>query len=247
MKTKNRIWLCPFLVLGLTIIHINSCKKADESHIVATDNDGNTYKSVTIGTQVWMAENLKTTKYKDGTAIQRFDIDKYYGSNPSYCWYNGDSINNNIYGALYSWGAVETGELCPTGWHIPSDVEWLELINYLGRDSLAGGKLKETGTIHWSIPNTDTDNSSGFTALPAGYHTGCYTIIWYMGTKVMFREERGVFMNIGVIGVWWSSTNTVTENVTVRGFITLSSTGELTNGKTNSPSLYSVRCVKDIN
>ncbi|SEW28418.1 major paralogous domain-containing protein [Chitinophaga sp. YR573] len=132
------------------------------------DIDGNVYRTVTIGTQVWMAENLKTTRYNDGTEIPLVtEQSAWYNLNaPGYCWYNND---RNIYGALYNWYALNTGKLCPPGWHIPSDDEWAILIAYLGGDAIAGGKMKDAGTMHWLSPNTGATNSSGFTALPAGF------------------------------------------------------------------------------
>jgi uncharacterized protein (TIGR02145 family) len=160
---------------------------------LVSDVDGNTYTTVTIGSQVWMAENLKTTRYNDNTAIPMVTVNNtwFLMTTPGYCWYN-----NNVatYGALYNWYTVSTGKLCPTGWHVPSDAEWTTLTTYLGGESVAGGKLKETGTSHWSSPNTGATNSSGFTALPGGY-----------------RDFTGAFYYIGTIGFWWSSTENGTN------------------------------------
>ena len=137
-----------------------------------TDYDGNHYSSVLIGSQIWMAENLKTIKYNDGTAIPLV-TDATEWSNLTthgYCWYNNDEATyGDTYGALYNWYTVETGNLCPTGWHVPTDAEWTELIDYLGGESVAGGKLKETGTTHWNSPNPGATNETGFTTLPGGY------------------------------------------------------------------------------
>jgi uncharacterized protein (TIGR02145 family) len=155
-----------------------------------TDIEGNIYNTVTIGTQVWMAENLKSTKYKDGTSIPNVtDGSAWAGlTSGAYCWYNNDIGNKSIYGALYNWFAVNTGKLCPVGWHVSSDNEWTILSNYLGGISVAGGKMKSVAG--WSNPNTGANNSSGFSALP-----GCY------------RHYTGTFNNIlGEFGYWWSST-----------------------------------------
>ena len=119
------------------------------------DKDGNIYKIVTVGTQVWMAENLKTTKYSNGDQIPN-ETDSLQWLNLSggaYCWYNNmASTFKNNFGALYNWYAVQDSRnLCPTGWHVPSDTEWTILTNYLGGGSAAGGQLKETGTNHWQI------------------------------------------------------------------------------------------------
>ncbi|MFC0876472.1 FISUMP domain-containing protein [Saccharicrinis sp. FJH2] len=135
-----------------------------------TDAVGNTYNTVTIGNQVWMKENLKTTKFNDGTPIPEVtDNNGWSAANtPAYCWYNNDSNTYKaIYGALYNWQTMNSGKLCPTGWHVPSNEEWHVLENFLG-NSVAGGKIKST-TNDWRTPNVGATNESGFTALPAGY------------------------------------------------------------------------------
>ncbi len=155
----------------------------------AMDGDGNYYKVVTIGTQTYMEENLKTTRYNDGTAVP-FITDKTVwntSDTPGYCWYNDAPTNKDTYGALYNWYAVNTGKLCPTGWHVPTEAEWkTTLYSYLGGGENLGKKLKETGTTHWPSPN-DATNESGFTALPGGY-----------------RALDGFFY-IGTFGEWWGS------------------------------------------
>ena len=142
-----------------------------------TDIDGNTYHTVTIGTQVWMLENLKTTKYNDGTAITFEPGVLAWNSltTGAYCWYGNDpGLYKDLYGALYNWYAASSGKLAPQGWHVPSKDDWNTLIAYLGGESLAGGKLKEAGNSHWIGPNTGADNSSGFTALPGGLNSEGY-------------------------------------------------------------------------
>jgi hypothetical protein len=113
-----------------------------------TDIDGNVYRTLSIGNQIWMSENLKLKRFNDGTQIgTTFTM---LSQIPAYCWYNNDSASfNNTYGVLYNWYAVKTGKLCPVGWHIPSDSEWTTLGNYLGGSSVAGGKMKEAGIKHW--------------------------------------------------------------------------------------------------
>jgi uncharacterized protein (TIGR02145 family) len=192
------------------------------------DIEGNSYNTVKIGTQVWMAENLKTTKFKDGTSIpyETNDINWLNLTTPSYCWYDNDeATNKHVYGALYNWYTVNSGKLCPTGWHSPTDSEWNTLISYLGGKSVAGGKLKETGTTHWNSPNTAADNSSGFTGLPAGYRYG---------------GVYGTFYQINRYAIWWASDiehyrGVYCDNPTVTGDEAL------------SPRTYgfSVRCIKD--
>ena len=156
-----------------------------------TDIEGNVYNTVTIGNQIWMKENLKTTTYNDGIEIplvtDKTDWDNL--TTPGYCWYeNSDSIGT-IYGALYNWYSVNTGKLCPKGWHVPLDEDWTILTSYLGGEDVAGGKLKESGTNHWQNQNTEATNESGFTALPGGY-----------------RNYNGTFDNIVNFGYWWSAT-----------------------------------------
>jgi uncharacterized protein (TIGR02145 family) len=161
----------------------------DLTYGTVNDNDGNAYKTIKVGSQTWMAENLKTTKFNDNTPIPFVTEVSIWSalSTSAYTWYNNDSIT---YGALYNWYAVNTGKLCPAGWHVPSDDEWTGLTTFLGGDSIAGDKIKETGTLHWLTPNTEATNESGLTGLPGGY-----------------RSNIGSFGNIKQIGYWWSSTS----------------------------------------
>jgi len=154
------------------------------------DIDGNKYKTIKIGTQIWMAENLKTTHFNDGTSIEQ--ISKYDDwkdlISPAYCWYANDSANKEVYGALYNWYAVNTKKLCPKGWHVPTDEEWKALQIHLGDDGIAGLALKEAGNSHWRKPNSDANNSSGFNALPGGY-----------------RDYEGPFNLLRADAFWWTS------------------------------------------
>jgi uncharacterized protein (TIGR02145 family) len=197
--------------------------------IACIDGNGNNYPVVKIGTQTWMTENLKTVKYNDGTAITLVADGATWSelSLPGYCWYNNDAATyKDTYGALYNWYTVNTGKLCPAGWHVPSDPEWTTLTNYLGGVSVAGGKLKETGTVHWISPNTGATNESGFTAIPGGD-----------------RSTNGTFYDIGIYDSWWSSTQSSTgsawdwyvgyaDNISWR----------YDDGKQNG---FSIRCIKD--
>jgi uncharacterized protein (TIGR02145 family) len=136
-----------------------------------TDVDGNEYQTVKIGDQIWMAENLKTTKYRDSTSIPLITDGTEWANHPSgaYCYFGNNADNVNIYGNLYNWyTVVDEHKLCPSGWHVPTINEVNKLINYLGGPEIAGGKLKETGTVHWVEPNEGATNESGFTALPSG-------------------------------------------------------------------------------
>jgi uncharacterized protein (TIGR02145 family) len=231
MKKKGRIWIFPLNTMGIVIMFLGISFKsiAQESTVTVKDIDGNVYKTVTIGKQVWMAENLKTTKYKDGTPIPLVtEIFKWAALNTAgYCWYfNDETANKNKYGALYNWFSLNTGNLCPTGWHVPTDEEWTTLITYLGGDSVAGGKLKEAGTTHWSSPNTGATDDSGFTALPSGS-----------------RFRKVSFFFIGRFGYWWSATEydaTSAWNSSI--FFTSSNVYRYSSDKQDG---YSVRCLKD--
>lgn len=160
-----------------------------------SDMDGNIYKTIQIGTQTWMAENLKTTSYNDGSNIPNVtgDIEWMDLTTGAYCWYNNqETTYKNTYGALYNWYSVNTGKLCPTGWHVPSKEEWMILATYLGGVEFAGGKLKESGTTHWQSPNTGATNTTRFNALPGGL-------------RDISSDFGGWFGWIGTNGMWWSS------------------------------------------
>jgi uncharacterized protein (TIGR02145 family) len=161
-----------------------------------SDIDGNQYHTVTIGTQLWMAENLKTTKYQNGAQVGTTtpaQLNITGESTPKYQWAAGADENNiPTYGRLYTWYAItDDRNICPLGWHIPTTGEWDILSNYLGGESVAGSKLKEAGLLHFSSQNSDATNESGFTALPSGYRnqegyfggmtdqTGFWTFIQY--------------------------------------------------------------------
>jgi len=172
MRKRIKIWSYSLLIIGAVLLLSSSCKKKEDNNnnppsSTVTDKDGNVYHTVAIGTQVWMIENLKTTKFNDGSSIPLVtDKIAWFNLNtPGYCWYNNDAVaNKNTYGALYNWYTVNTGKLAPAGWHIPTLADWDILITFLGGDQVAGGKIK-SGT-GWD--NGSGSNSSGFTAYPAG-------------------------------------------------------------------------------
>lgn len=166
-----------------------------------SDIESNVYTTVLIGTQTWMQENLKTTRYNDGTLIPNITDNNAWvnTTNGAYCWYNNDgNTYGNLYGALYNYNAVNTGKLCPLGWHVPTFDDWIDLNSYIshfmGGDGQSGGKMKETGTTHWLSPNTGATNESTFTALPAGImgrefsniNTGCGFWIPAMSMPTVF-------------------------------------------------------------
>ena len=199
-----------------------------------TDSEGNTYKTIYIGTQQWMAENLKVSMYSDGTTIPNITDNNQWEnlSTGAWCYYDNNSANNAKYGKLYNWYTISpttngNKNVCPTGWHVPTDAEWTVLTDYLGGESVAGGKMKEVGTTSWNSPNTDATNTSLFTGLPGGY-----------------RLSNGYCSNIGYSGYWWGSTVYDTVDAWYRSLYDNSGSayrkyyGKRSNG-------FSVRCLKD--
>ena len=251
MKNKNRIWIYPIIALGLTVLLTNSCKKDDISPIsnnptngkttavfnngltygTMSDQDGNVYKTITIGSQTWMAENLRTTKYREGSTIPEVTEMETWDNiiDGAYCNYNNTKGADTIstYGRLYNWYAVsDSRNLAPSGWHIASHNEWLQLTDYLGGLGEAGGKLKETVTTHWKAPNEKATNESGFTALPGGH-----------------RHPNGNFSYIGSNGFWWCATVGVTNDAWSR--IISYNTSDILDLKYEKEWGFYVRCVKD--
>jgi uncharacterized protein (TIGR02145 family) len=194
-----------------------------------TDADLNTYSTVIIGTQLWMGESLKTTKYTNGTTIPTtpdINTDISGESNPEYQWpVDGDEANVAAYGRLYTWYAVTNHNVCPTGFHVPSDTELETLKAYLGGQDVAGGKLKETGTAHWQSPNTGATNETHFTALPASY-----------------RVPAGTFIILNEASYLWSATNGIGPLAWGQGMIYTDAT-LIRNGYTKTDGV-SVRCMK---
>jgi uncharacterized protein (TIGR02145 family) len=196
---------------------------------IITDIDGNYYHAVTIGTQVWLVENLKVTRYRNGNPIPNVTGDVNWSglTSGAYCDYNNNPGNDTIYGRLYNWYAVvDNRNIAPSGWHVPTDAEWTTLATYLGGEGLAGGKLKETGTIHWLSPNTGATNETDFTALPGGD-----------------RYISGAFYDIGTYGFWWSSSETLVTYAWEQSMFNNRSQAE--RNYTNKENGLSVRCIKD--
>jgi uncharacterized protein (TIGR02145 family) len=201
-----------------------------------TDAENNTYKTVTIGTQTWMAENLKVTKYNDGKAIPNITDNTQWSqlSTGAWSYYNNDNndvTKNAKYGKLYNWYAVSkttngNKNVCPTGWHVPTDAEWTVLTDYLGGETVAGGKLKEVGTTNWNSPNVDATNASLFTGLPGGD-----------------RINYGNYDAIGFYGNWWSSTEYNTSNAWTRALYHYE--GNANRNSFVKGNGFSVRCLRD--
>jgi uncharacterized protein (TIGR02145 family) len=189
------------------------------------DIDGNVYHTVKIGTQTWMVEDLKTTRYRNGTVIPNVPDNAVWAAltTGAYCEYMG--ANCTTY--LYNWYAVNTGLLCPTGWHVPTDAEWTVLVNYLGGNYDAGGKLKEAGLSHWNSPNTGATNETGFTALPGGYRS----------------SNTGTYYKAGETGCWWS--NSVYDNNNAWYRCMYHNISSIDRGNNSKRSGYAIRCIKD--
>jgi len=174
--------------------HAQQLAQSTLSNGSVKDIDGNVYKTVKIGNQWWMAENLKVTHYRNGDIIPNvIDDDEWFHlTSGAYCNYNNDTSNVAIYGSLYDWYAVvDIRNIAPDGWHAPTDNEWQKLVNYLGGNTLAGGRMKSKGTVNdgdglWYEPNVGATNESGFSALPGGGRTfdvandviGSYAYFW---------------------------------------------------------------------
>lgn len=182
------------LMLLFIVVLVSGCRKAEEPEIPlkVTDVDGNVYDVVIIGKQGWMKENLKVTHYSDGSEIPNVTGTSEWAGLTSGAWseYNNSASTGTTYGKLYNGFAVETGKLCPAGWRVPTDDDWTELMDFLGGQSIAGGQLKQAGTSLWKTPNEGATNSSGFTALPAG-----------------FRGPTGLFYQNAEVAIWWSSSS----------------------------------------
>jgi len=193
-----------------------------------SDIDGNEYATVEIGSQVWMAEPLATSSYSDGTAIPLVTSNTEWSNltSPGYCFYNNDEATYGAtYGALYNWYAVNAGNLCPDGWHVPTTDDWSILISNIGGADQAG-KLKEAGTVHWNSPNTGATNETGFTALPGGY-----------------RLSNGGYVNMGAWGHWWLPVQ-VDEDLAWYMYLSYDNTN-ITLTQFNKKIGLSIRCIED--
>jgi uncharacterized protein (TIGR02145 family) len=222
----------------------NGSLKLKES-IKTADLDSITFKppvaqlpNVTIGNQVWTTKNLDVTTYRDGTPIPEVKDAGAWASltTGAWCYYANSTANGTTYGKLYNWYAVAgihdndpntpNKVLAPTGWHVPSNAEWTNLIDFLGGETEAGVKMKESGTSHWQSPNKDATNESGFTGLPGG----C-------------RNNDGTFYYISVNGSWWNSS----EVNSAHGFYSFLLVDQTNAFKSmmNKVLGFSVRCLKD--
>ena len=236
MKKSIKHKLNSLLMMSLLLILNSSCQK-DESipdtiiPSTVTDYDGNIYHTVTIGSQVWMVENLKTTHYRNGEQIPNITDNSEWGrfATGYYCNYNNDTNIVKTYGRLYNYFAIiDSRNVCPLGWHIPSLAEWTTLENHLGGCEIAGNKLKEKGNLHWSYANDSATNESGFFALPGGY-----------------RSNDGLFLEIGNYAYFQSSTHSNLNYSTSISIGISTVIGNTMRYAYDKHSGYSVRCIKD--
>jgi uncharacterized protein (TIGR02145 family) len=236
LKNQNGfLSFAPIIILATWVIFFNGCKKVKEENKVkplytsagtVTDVEGNSYNAIEIGTQTWMAANLKTTKYSNGDPISTIYEDSLWTNSVTgaYCYYENKSYLGSKYGCLYNWYAVNDARgLCPTGWHVPHDSQWGALIQFLGGYSVAGYKLKETGLSYGY-----GSNISGFTALPGGW-----------------RDNWGGFDNINNWGFWWSSSMYDGLNASGLQLDWFFSTAYLNNSFIYKTHGLSVRCLKN--
>lgn len=240
MKKENSILNHLVIIMALALIFTSGCKKEDPapSDSGLTDQSGNTYKTVVIGTQTWMAENLKTTKYNDNKDIPNVPVSSAWIklTTPGFCWYDNDeTVNKPLYGALYNWYAANTGKLCPAGWHVPTDADFKTLEMSLGMtQAQADGTAwrgtnqgsQEKGTTGWKTGENGS-NTSGFSALPGGFR-------YY---------ADGSFFNAGELTYWWCSDESSTTTGNYRR-LDGSKTGVYREGTSKAAGKY-VRCVKD--
>lgn len=185
--------------------------------------------TVTISNQVWMTKNLDVSTYRNGDSIPEVADPAEWAHliTGAWCNYNNDTTSGNVYGKLYNWYAINDPRgLAPFGWHVASQNEWMTLINYLGGDNIAGGKLKETGLAHWDSPNGGASDFYGFAGLPGG-----------------FRDSTGRFVTIGKNGSWWSATQTNAYRAMQRTLVYFM--GFTFGYDADKHSGFSVRCIKE--
>lgn len=227
-RPASRTLLVPLVLTGCLLnFHESYAQSLATLATTVVDVDGNRYATVEIGGQTWMAENLKTTKYNDGTPILAGLDNAAWGAalKGAMASYNDNLGSVEPYGYLYNWAAVTSERLAPAGWHIPNQAEWNSLINALGGTGNAGGKLKATSK-YWEAPNTRADNSSGFGAMPGGT-----------------RTNSGLYASAGTIGYFWTATE---RNTTQGNYLKVNNLmgSVATNGAVKKFGM-AVRCVKN--
>lgn len=230
IRLHNGRWTGLFIVLLYIACHTPS--EYDRGLIPSprpvTDIDGNVYETANIGNKVWMAENLRVTRYRTGDPIPSIDDMTEWNSleNGALVHYENTEMFNDLYGKLYNWyAAIDPRGVCPVGWRLPTEEDWTTLANLLGGIETAGGKMKARGTRDWANPNVAATNESGFTGLPGG-----------------IRRYDGEFIGIGKIGFWWSSTQTGPVSVWSRGLY--HAERRLIKANHSKNNGFSIRCIK---
>ncbi len=241
-----KLRICLVTLLGIVLIFFNSCNRSPHESPIGTttvkDVDGNKYGVMKIGNQTWMTSNLRTGSYRDGSWLLSGLYEGYEWASAGGAWcnypdYEIDGLDSDedvidAYGMLYNWNAVNNSKgICPTGWHIPTDVDWQELVTFLGGEDIAGGKLKDITTEpsshpRWNSPNTGATDNFGFGALPAG-----------------LRSAIGEFLDVGYSTTFWSSTPFESDFVMVWKIYYDGATME--RYYKDKSSGFSVRCVAD--
>jgi uncharacterized protein (TIGR02145 family) len=238
---KRKLWFGSLLRINIRavislipFILCLHCSKEDSNPLMpytgtVTDIDGNVYQTIKIGDQWWMAENLRVTRYRNGDSIPNVTEDTSWScmTAGAYCNYDNSTEIMNTYGCLYNGYIVnDLRNIAPEGWHVPGDAEWQTLIDYLGGNGIAGGKLKESGTIHWQSPNIGAINESGFSALPGGQ---C--------------DDKGYFLALESYAFFWSSTD-YTLNYAWSRLLSFD-TSEIIRYYYGKRRGFSIRCIKD--
>lgn len=242
MNTGMKLRINPLILVGIALMLLTGCDKDSDDSDTIKDADGNVYGTSKIGDQVWMTENLRTISFRDGTWMLTGLYDDYeWASAGAACTVypfalidglNSESAVIDAYGLLYNFYAVSDSRgLCPTGWRVPTDDDWEELVTFLGGEDIAGGKLKSKRTDpdsqpRWESPNTDATDNYGFSALPSGYRT-----------SLGYEDE------IGLYATWWSSTVYNTDLAYTR-YVSYSDAGMYVSyGRRRGG--YAVRCIKE--
>ena len=238
MKIKFVRYITQFILLIFLSCSKNPTRLEDLSTVI--DVDGNVYGIIKIGKQLWMAENLKVTRYRNGDTIPHVvSAYEWHGlRNGAYCIFNNDSLNFSKLGCLYNWDAVnDIRKISPKGWRVPTDDDWKELEIQLGmepdsadihgfRGTDEGGKLKEVGTIHWLFPNQGATNSSGFNAISCG-----------------FRSSGGNFWALGYRTYFWTETEDDSSHAWGRGLY--HDRADIIRGNFAKANAFSIRCLKN--
>ena len=195
------------------------------------DQNGNSYATIVIGNQEWMAENLRASTYANGDPIPNVTSASQWSNLISGAWvhYDNNGTNEIPYGKLYNWYAVaDSRNVCPSGWRVPLESDWTILTDFLGGNINNGGKLKSVGTQYWSVPNSDASNEFGYSGLPGGG-----------------RDDYGVFGNINDYGYWWSASENVWDNTEGTHRYLYWNPGNVFGGPRTKKNGFSVRCVRN--